>query len=84
MRHDRGWLCNVRRTAFHVVVMPLCAKVLEIRQPIEPHGGQLLQTNLSISILVHEGENGACDVVGLLLVLDVILDTASVKEPEIC
>lgn len=71
------------RTAFHVVVMPLCAKILEVGKPVKPYGGQFLQADSAVSILVHESKNGARDMVGLLLVLDIILGTASVKEPEI-
>ena len=64
---------NDGRTALHIIMVTLGTKVVEIWQPFQTHGLQLVDSDNSIAVLVEVLEHAAYDIVRLLLMLYIIL-----------
>ena len=62
-----------KRTAFDIVMMALSAELVKAGQPVEADGLELVKRDSPISVLVKALEHRADNVLGLLLVFNVIL-----------
>ena len=68
---NRRWYLT--RTALHIVMVPLCTKVLKARQGSKPCGFKLGQGYFTILVRVNCFENGLNDEGGFLLMLLIVL-----------
>ena len=62
-----------KRTAFDIVMMALSAELVKAGQPVEADGLELVKRDSPISVLVQAFKHRADNVLGLLLVFNVIL-----------
>ena len=64
-------------------MVTLCAKVVKVRQAVKANGKELVHRDFAVLVLIKLLQDGIHDVIGLLLVLDLVLcqqDTTSVGE----
>lgn len=59
-------------TALNIIMVTLRPKLVEVRQPVHAGRLKLLGTDLPILVLVHDAKDSADDVVGLLLMRDLV------------
>ena len=63
----------MRRTALYVVVVSLCAELVETGETVKTNSFELVQSDSLVPVRVQALEDGVDNVVGLLLVFNVIL-----------
>ena len=64
-------------------MVTLCAKVVKVRQAVQANGKELVHRDFAVLVLIKLLQDGIHDVIGLLLVLDLVLcqqDNTSVGE----
>ena len=63
----------MRRTALYVVVVSLCAELVETGETVKTNSFELVQSDGLVPVRVQALEDGVDNVVGLLLVFNLIL-----------